>query len=103
MTKAARTSEPLSEALPKLLAERGMSVRALAAAIAVDQSYLSRVIGTSNPKQARRASAEVAALIAEALGLPLDYFPEYREAKVIEAVREDGRLRDRIYGGLSRR
>lgn len=100
--RAARTYEPVAEALPKLLAEREMSVRALAKAIGVDQSYLSRILGTGDPKQERRASAEVAALIAEALGLPEDYFPEYREATVIEAVRSDGRLRDRICDALRR-
>lgn len=104
MTKrATRSDESVAEALPKLLAERGMSVRALAAAIEVDQSYLSRILGARDPKQERRASAEVAALIAEKLGLPKDYFPEYREAKAIEAVRADSRLRDRIYDGLPRR
>jgi hypothetical protein len=34
---------------------------------------------------------------AIALGLPRDYFPEYREAFVIDRVRSDPRLRDELY------
>lgn len=40
--------------------------------------------------------------IAGALGLPPDYFKEVREARVIAAVRRSPRLRDRIYGEITR-
>jgi hypothetical protein len=52
---------------------------------------------------ARPASAKVAAAIAEHLGLPHDYFPEYREAVVHDAVSDDPALRDRIYDSLQSR
>jgi hypothetical protein len=35
--------------------------------------------------------------VAAALGLPDDYFPEYREAMVHRAIRRDPRLRDEIF------
>jgi hypothetical protein len=35
--------------------------------------------------------------IARELGLPEDYFPEVREAAVMDAIRRKPRLRDEIY------
>jgi hypothetical protein len=42
-----------------------------------------------NPRHAER--------IARHLDLPDDYFPEVREARVLDVVRRDARLRDEIY------
>ncbi len=42
-------------------------------------------------------SAELARRVAVALGLPEDYFPEFREAFVLERVRSDPRLREQLY------
>jgi hypothetical protein len=41
--------------------------------------------------------------IAEVLGLPSDYFPEYRELYVVEWIRSDSKLRDELYARLKRR
>ena len=35
-----------------------------------------------------------------ALGLPRDFFPEYRESAVIDRLRRDGDLRDELYDRL---
>ena len=78
-------------------------MRSLAEAIGVDQSYVVRILGAKGAKATRPPSAKVAAAIAEHLGLPRDYFPEYREALVREAVSSDGALRDRIYDSLQSR
>jgi hypothetical protein len=43
---------------------------------------------------------ETASSIAEAFGLPSDYFAEYRAAIVIEAVRTRPSLLDQVYDEL---
>lgn len=80
-----------------MLRQHGVSLRTLAEAVGVNQSYLSRILGA---KSSRRASARVAAAIAEYLELPSDYFGEYRQAVVEEAVAADPKLRDRVYDSL---
>ena len=87
-----RSSDTLGSQLAALAAEKGLSVRALARALHVDQSYLSRIITGDAP-----ASGAVAGRVAEVLGLPVDYFPEYREWRLVEAIHQDPELRDRLF------
>jgi hypothetical protein len=47
-------------------------------------------------------SSELARRIALALDLPEDYFPEYREAFVIERIKTNPELRDELYARLKR-
>jgi transcriptional regulator with XRE-family HTH domain len=100
-----RTTRRLRDELPKLLAARADaghkpdSLRSLADEIDVSQSYLSRVLGA---KGERPVSRNVVGRIARALGLPVDYFPEYRAATVIEAAREQPSSLDGIYDKLQR-
>ena len=91
------TDERLAEALPALLDEAGMSSRALGRAINIDQAHISRVMNGLMP-----ASRELAARVAKHFGLPIDHFPDYREAAAIEAIRDDPALRDRVYRNLKR-
>ena len=42
-------------------------------------------------------------MVAVALGLDEDYFPEAREGFVVDEIRRDARLRDRLYDELRRR
>jgi transcriptional regulator with XRE-family HTH domain len=98
MAKA--TDRPFTEEVPRLLGERGMSIRALAAAVGVSDSHLSRVLRRADYKT---PSTDLAKRVAEALGMPGDYFPEYREAFVIERIRSDARLRNDLYARLTRR
>lgn len=72
---------------------------ALAAATGVSQSHLSRVLRRANSKS---VSGDLAGRVALALGLPRDYFPEYREAAVVERVRRDPTYRDRLYDRLGK-
>ena len=90
---------PLVDELPAMLIERRMSVAALARAIGVSQPHLSRVLRRADY---RTPSAELAAKVARQLGLPDDYWPEYRAAKVIERIRSDPAYRDRLYASLPR-
>lgn len=94
-----KTNRPFAEELPRLLEERGITLRALAREIGqIDHGYLSRMVNSrapANPKHAER--------IARFLGLPADYFFEVREARVIDAIKRNGRLREEVYARLRRR
>jgi transcriptional regulator with XRE-family HTH domain len=82
------------EELPRLLAERELTLRALAEQVGVHPSHLSRVlrqVGYKTP------GPELARKVAVALDLPDDYFPEYREGFVIERIQQDARVRERLY------
>jgi hypothetical protein len=63
----------------------------------VDHAHLSRVLKRD---RGRKVSPELAGRVAAALDLPRDFFPEYREGVVTEAVAEDPALRDRTYDQL---
>jgi transcriptional regulator with XRE-family HTH domain len=83
--------------LPRLLEAKTMSARQLAAAVGVDQSYLVAVLaGRRSPS--RRLLEGTAA----ALGLPAEYFREYREAVVLEQIKIDPDLLDRCFNLIRR-
>jgi transcriptional regulator with XRE-family HTH domain len=96
---ARMTDTPIATALPALLETEGLSLRALANAIGVDSSHLSRGLRAGS---GRVISGELASRIAEQLALPSDYFPETRAAVVHAAISGEPALRDRIYRGLVR-
>lgn len=93
------TNRSFVDELPKLLEKNGMTLRSLAREVGgLDHAYLSRMLSGKaqvNPGHAERVS--------RFLGLPLDYFPEVREARVVSAVRRSARLRDEIYFDRIRR
>lgn len=97
MAVGTQTQEPFTEALPGLLASRGLSQRKLAQLIDVNPSHLSRAL-----RGADRARPSVALIrrVARALDLPAGYFPELREAALIEALKRDPSLRDKLYRQL---
>lgn len=84
--------------VPDLLRERGWSIRELGRRAGVTDAHLSRVLRRASYKT---PSADLARRVAAALGLPDDYFPEFREAFVIDAVREDPGLREELYRKLT--
>ena len=87
-----RTNNLVRTELPKLAAAHGLSVRAVARALHVNQSHLSRVITGELP-----ASGNLAGRIAEIFELPVDYFPEYRLWRLHEAIDADPKLRDQLF------
>ena len=95
-----RTSSPLADELPRLLKDRRLTLRGLARIVGVDHGHLSRML---RHHRGQRPSADLAERIAEALDLPRSFFPEAREALVVEEVRRDGNLRDELYDRLTRR
>ena len=70
-----------------------MTLRGLAREVGgLDHSYLSRMLNRQTAVNVQHAER-----ISLVLGLPANYFPEVREAKVIAAVRKSPRLRDSVY------
>jgi transcriptional regulator with XRE-family HTH domain len=95
---ADRTQRSFVEELPELLRERQLSVRQLARDTGVTSSHLSRLLRGVGYRT--KPSKELAQRIAVALELEPDYFLEYREAVVLEAVRAQPRLREELYDRL---
>jgi transcriptional regulator with XRE-family HTH domain len=92
------TSAPLAQSLAELLAARpDLSVRALAKAVGVSPSHLSRVIRGADGK---RPSLDLLQRLARTLGVPTDYFIETRTAAVIAVLKTDAGLTDNLYGKL---
>lgn len=83
--------------VPRLLAERGLSLRALARQAGISESYLSRVL---RHVEYKTPSAKLVRNVALAFGLPEDYFMEYRLAFVLERVRNDHALMECLYRRL---
>ena len=95
--RAQQTQESVTEALPKLLEAKEVSLRALAAAAGVNQSHLSRALREGS---GRVISGELAERLAKALGLAADYFPETRAWRAHQAIDADPKLRERIYRAI---
>ena len=93
------TDRRFVDEVPRLLEARRMSIRQLARLAGVTDAHLSRVLRGADYKS---VSESLARRVAISLELPEDYFPEVREAVVIERVRRDGRFRDELYQRLQR-
>lgn len=96
---ADRTDRSVPMALPALLAssEPRISVLQLAKTVGVSASHLSRALRRRDGKS---VSPRLASRIAEALGKPADYFPEYRQAVVMRVLREDQAKCDSVYDAM---
>ncbi len=97
---AERATEPIGEELPRILSEKGASLRALAARVGVSPSHLSRVL---RPSERQRLKPDLVERITNELGLEPGYFAEQRAAVVIDAVNSDPKLRDRLYDQIAGR
>lgn len=94
---AERTDRTFLDSIGELMASQSWRQADLARHLDLDPSFLSKAL---RGKDYKALSAEQIARIAELAGLPADYFPEVREARIIAAIRRDGSLRDRLYGQL---
>lgn len=83
-----------------MLDERGLSGRWLAREIRVSQPYLLRVLAGSGSLAVR---ADIALRVARALGLPEDYFPEWRVLAIVQRMQSDPAFRDSVYKKLGAR
>ena len=102
MARLARTTDPISVALPRLLADADVSFRELGRATGISQSYFSRIRGPKHSVGWRPPSKKLLEAVADELGIEPDFFPEYRRIVVEEAIEVDGRLRDRFYDAVRR-
>jgi len=93
-----RTNRPFLRELPKLLQELKLTPTEVARAAGIAPSHLSRVLRAADYKT---PSAELSAKIAKVLDLPVQYFPEYREAVVVRRVKTDPLLRDTLFDDFS--
>ena len=94
------TNERFRDAVADLMYEHGWTQRELSAAVGVDPAHMCRLLRHGS---SRRATPELLARVAQAFGLRPEYFPEYREWRVLEAVRTDPSLRERLYAGIAGR
>lgn len=91
---ATTTRHRFEDALPLLLKERGLSLRALALRVDVDPTFLSRAVRGVGGK---RVSVDLIERVTFALDLPADFFVEVRVDRIRCAVESDEVLRDRVY------
>ena len=89
---AKRAQLPFRDELPRLLRDNGISGRELAKQVGIDQSYVSLVLNGQ-----RAPSRKLLERSAEALGLPAAYWREFREQVVLERIRADAALLERVY------
>lgn len=78
--------------------DRGWSQRDLAVAVGVDPAHVCRLLKRETHL---RATPELVARIAGALEVDPDYFVEYREWRVLEAVRRSPSLRERLFARIA--
>jgi transcriptional regulator with XRE-family HTH domain len=77
-----------------------MSLRALARQVGVGDDHLSRVV---RGDRAKKPTAGLARRVAQALGLPEDYFPEARLDFIVQQLTNDPELLDKTYDRLRRK
>ena len=88
------TQKSFEQEVPLLLAQRGVSVRELAALVGVDATFMSKAIRGQGGKV---ASTALIGKVARALDLPEDYFVELRVDRVLKAMEAHPRLREDLY------
>jgi transcriptional regulator with XRE-family HTH domain len=85
------------DAVADLLEERGWSQRDLSAIVGVDPAHICRLLKRGSRL---RATPELIARVARAFEVDPEFFVEYREWCVVEAMRRNPTLRERLYGML---
>jgi transcriptional regulator with XRE-family HTH domain len=91
------TNDLFRDAVAELMEGRGWSQRDLSAAVGVDPAHISRLLRRGSQL---RVTPRLLARVAGALDVRPEYFSEYREWRVVEAVRTDPTLRERLYAGV---
>jgi transcriptional regulator with XRE-family HTH domain len=88
------SAAPFRDAVGELMFERGWSQRELADAVGVDPAHVSRLLKRGTRL---RATPQLVARVARAFEVEPAYFVEYREWCVVEAVRGNPSLRERLF------
>lgn len=95
--KRTYASEPLGPAIERLMAETGITYRALAEKTSLSAGYLNHIVHGNR----RVPSTEVISRIAKALGVKPDFFREVRVRIIIDKLEQTPALVDRLYKRLS--
>jgi transcriptional regulator with XRE-family HTH domain len=94
--RPSHTTLSFSRAVPELLVQRGWTQRDLAQAVDVDPAHICRLLRST----AANVTPDLLVRVADAFGLPPTFFVEHRRQKVVEAVRNDPELCERLYLAL---
>ena len=92
-----RTDNSFGDSWRALFEENGWTQKGVAIEVGIDPSFFSKAL---RQKDYKRLNADWIAGISEMADLPRDYFPEVREAAVVDAIRSDPKLRDRLFDEL---
>jgi len=94
--KRTYANEPLGAAIERLMAETGITYRALAEKTGLSAGYLNHIVHGNR----RVPSTAVVTRIGKALGVKPDYFREVCVRIIIEKLEETPALVDRLYKRL---
>ena len=94
---SAQSDQAFRDAVADLLDARGWSQRDLSAIVGVDPAHICRLLKRGSRL---RATPELIARVARAFEVEPEFFVEYREWCVLEAVRGNPTLRERLFGML---
>ena len=90
------SEEPFGPTLVRLMAETGVTYRALAAKSGLSAGYLNHLVHGNRPVP----SNDVVQKLAEALGVEPEHFREYRLRVITERLEAMPELIDRLYRRL---
>ena len=95
--KRTYSSDPLGPTIERLMAETGVTYRALAEKTGLSAGYLNHIVHGNRPVP----SNDVLARIAKALGVQADHFREVRVRIITEKLEETPALVERLYKRLA--
>ena len=100
MPRRRRFSEdPFGPTLERLMAETGVTYRALAAKTKLSAGYLNHLVHGNRPVP----SSDIVKKLADALGVEPEHFREYRLRVITEKLEEMPDMIDRLYKRLGGR
>ncbi len=94
--RRAYSDEPLGPTIERLMADTGLTYRALAEKTDLSAGYLNHIVHGNRPVP----SNEVLARIAKALGVKAEHFREYRIRVITEKLERMPELVERLYKRL---
>ena len=94
--RRAYSDEPLDRRAERLMADTGLTYRALADKTDLSAGYLNHIVHGNRPVP----SNEVLARIAKALGVKAEHFREYRIRVITEKLEQMPDLVERLYKRL---
>ena len=91
------SEDPFGPTIERLLAETGLTYRALASKTGLSAGYLNHLVHGNRPVP----SNDVIARLADALGVEPEHFREFRLRSITERLAAMPELVDRLYKRLS--